>query len=747
MSYPASFYADNKLAQSKAERNKTFRATGVIPEYINFYDIATRTLDVRPIGQVYGVKNLYRDASNLSNANHIEEKLAKLENRAAQVINFMHESIPTGTFTVSRSDLGQLRKFLFIMQYRRQAMSLSYFDKDNPENSFLRRRLEEYGETKGLHTPVDIWLDAMQYYLDTPHDQLNKDGAAWSDKYKPSLNAMLGVLTDPNTVENVKAMAYQQDTQMYFLGVWEAADADEFIIAPHSFGLWEGYVAPTREFQLHHLYIVSPRLAIVLRSNFLRGGVDWDGGIRARSISDFIDIPLEPPTPTYAGNFFTLRSESELQDYRVSAEAQQDKFAFRIVKLSSAQTVAVNAVTLLNAHRDGSLTFTSKSMVVRAIRLYLPRVPAWDDQNRDSYKALVQQLVRPPASDPPPVREYWVFREEAFDSLMMLVLAATRSEDFLPFYDCGVVAVEDSGELVGPEARARGDMVFADDYVRHVLNVVAHLYLHANTKKLTGLDTLPIACPYGLDPESSIRLINAARPLLRAVVPSCACSSTSSPTDRLLEAAVIVKVLDAVVQDARLRHALRKRCPALASYLYICPESTPLTIPIDPMAMQKNLNDILFAMVDGDMRFPNSYQVGRTLHFYYSLLQDTANITNPVVVQCRRVLPMVISRMQKLLKAPGRGFRPRPRASPRRRLSHADAVLIMNMLTAICNNLGFNPSTSDSSNTATGKMLAWTGDAVIFGFLDWLLKNRHDVAEGLLSDLSPTGLFSFIEDE
>ncbi|KAI5828602.1 hypothetical protein K523DRAFT_417455 [Schizophyllum commune Tattone D] len=140
-----------------------FRRTGVLPEDI----------------LVYGQKDLYRDASDAFDINYLEEKLARLEARAAHTLKVIHDAIPRGQFTMDRVALGDLLKFLFLMHYRQGALSSSYLDKDHPENILVRERFERYGQTKGLQTPIDIWLHFLRYYLETPHEKINNDGLAW----------------------------------------------------------------------------------------------------------------------------------------------------------------------------------------------------------------------------------------------------------------------------------------------------------------------------------------------------------------------------------------------------------------------------------------------------------------------------------------------------------------------------------------------------------------------------------------
>ncbi|KAL1752445.1 hypothetical protein FB107DRAFT_188893, partial [Schizophyllum commune] len=223
-------------ALTSAERTKALKRNGFIPEYVRYYDVSPRTLEIliRPIGEVYGVTNLYRDIRNMGNANHIEEKLARLEQKAATTITLIHNSIPDGAFNISRAELGNLRRFLFTMHVRHDACSREYFDKGHPGNARSREFLQAYMAKNGFHTSEELWLYFMNYLLDTPHEQIMQDG----DMLLPPRPTA----ADVEILKKFYAISYQQQATLSrnFLGVWEAADTDEFVLTSSSFGLYEG---------------------------------------------------------------------------------------------------------------------------------------------------------------------------------------------------------------------------------------------------------------------------------------------------------------------------------------------------------------------------------------------------------------------------------------------------------------------------------------------------------------------------
>jgi hypothetical protein len=226
------------------ERRKAYRQTGIVPEFVHFYSLTTFELEQRPIDSVYGVKDLYKDASDTDNVYKIEQDLSKLENHAARVIDNIHTALPTGHFQVKRRDLNNLRKFMFIMHFRHPLLSTEYFSEAQPDNSSSSSRawLLSYRQRHGLKNAMDHWLHSLRYYLATPHPQILLDAEEAMAKHGGCLRyhvKMLNDGTDPDE-DHIDAVAYDKQANLMYLGIWEAADGDEFVLGNNSFGLWEG---------------------------------------------------------------------------------------------------------------------------------------------------------------------------------------------------------------------------------------------------------------------------------------------------------------------------------------------------------------------------------------------------------------------------------------------------------------------------------------------------------------------------
>ncbi|OAX36396.1 hypothetical protein K503DRAFT_721474 [Rhizopogon vinicolor AM-OR11-026] len=357
--------------KSKAERRKVFRLTGVDPEYVHYYDIATSSLDTRPIGQVYGVQNFYQDVRNTENINELEEKLADLELKAASIIEDMHKALPRGTFTLKRRDLELLRKFLFVMHYRRESCSSQYFQADHPGNAPARQWIECFMKAKGIQSAVEAWLHVLRYYLDTSHSDIMRHAAELVDKYgEAGLQKMFTETHVPPDLEHYPALAYRLQADHHFLSIWEAAEGQEFVLTHNGFGLWEGLLHG--EPHLHRIFVVSPRITIILRHAVLRP--EFRSCIESGFRSTLLNVNAAPATPIYGDRAGSLRANSKsarsLVHYRSSQEAASDSFVFEITKLSRAQTLNLNSVVLLNVEDTGSLTFLSKEHILHTVHAF-----------------------------------------------------------------------------------------------------------------------------------------------------------------------------------------------------------------------------------------------------------------------------------------------------------------------------------------------------------------------------------------
>lgn len=378
--YHASYTLSNR---KKSERQSEYRRTGTDTETVQYYDIAAGTLEKRPIATIYGAINLYGEQSKPGIVAELEQKIAVLEKDASDILGDLHKTLGVGKFRLKRKALNRLRKFLFLMHYRRDDLSVTYFQEDHPHSLKIRPWTEEYKRKHGLQNAREVWLHVLRYYLDTSHSQISLHGEEMIKKYGMSgIGKMMNETHMDPEAEHYPALAYVNQAGSYFLCMWEAADGEEFVLGHNSFGLWEGTAMGQNG--LHRLFVISPRVALVLRGQeFLPQLLPFTSKSLLTGLGDI----KTPPPQRLTG---ATLSPGQLSKYRNTTQAEEDLFSFEVTKLTKAQTYAVNGVTLKNARDDGSITFASKDCMLRTLRQHCNLYGNFFDLPR--YRPLIRQL-------------------------------------------------------------------------------------------------------------------------------------------------------------------------------------------------------------------------------------------------------------------------------------------------------------------------------------------------------------------
>lgn len=235
--------------------------------------------------------------------------------------------------------------------------------------------MDSFRKKHGLETSKELWLFALQYYLDTLHMQICRDAEEMYKKYgKLGVACMMeSTMIDPD-MEHYLALVNAKQANDYFLCLWEASEGTEFFISDNSAGLWEGQAFG--DMDVHRLFVISPRFAVVLLSNFMRP--ETLSLFKSSIKTNFPDIEQLPPLPIY-GDRTKAKDPDALSQHRTTPQADNNPLTFKITKLTNQEMKAFNRVTLLNVHNDGPIMFSSKEYMLRTIRAYcLP--PARSDQ-------------------------------------------------------------------------------------------------------------------------------------------------------------------------------------------------------------------------------------------------------------------------------------------------------------------------------------------------------------------------------
>ncbi|CAG8716918.1 25992_t:CDS:1 [Dentiscutata erythropus] len=324
-------------------------------EFLQTYNRANNQLGTSLIARIYGYTNMYEDLNN-NDTMHVEKKLSILEEKASKVVRDIIETSQTKSqIVLLRKNLADLRKFLFIMNYRKPARRNQFADKrfDIATWSMVESFMQEHN----LQKSQEVWLQNVREIIDTPHEDVN----------------------DNTRIFPVDRMDYRLRMIDCFVAIWQAGDNDEFIMTSNAFGIFEG-ININRPLQMggpiqkafHYFYVISPKLALVLCDSGFREDVGFETldkffGSKHRSL--FQNVPHPPPIPEYVGlkdgkvnpnkdldEPFDWSKYDNTFDWwknQVGFKTQDnDKFTITFVKVNSATVHLVNSIVLNEANPD-----------------------------------------------------------------------------------------------------------------------------------------------------------------------------------------------------------------------------------------------------------------------------------------------------------------------------------------------------------------------------------------------------------
>jgi len=266
---------------------------------------------------------------------------------------------------LSRGRLSVLRKFIFLTHYRLLA--------------------------------VRIGVEGLKYYLDTPHHDIIATGERHRERYGNSrLSDMLRTQSYPGSEESdfKYAIEYEDVANYYALGVWVASEESEFVLSGRAFSHYEGLIDGIS--QAHRLYVLTPRIAIILRRTCLLNPSSKDPFLLHSTLAD---VPIPKPFIRYAKKDLAAileadpaQAESVMNDYRTTPEAEQDSFGFSFTRLSPEQTYAVNEVILMSAKYRGSVIFRQPGVMREILDRYQVSPRTSFSGKQKSFHPLLEQL-------------------------------------------------------------------------------------------------------------------------------------------------------------------------------------------------------------------------------------------------------------------------------------------------------------------------------------------------------------------
>jgi hypothetical protein len=368
--------------------------SGLYPgdEAVNGIDLSSPNVKIveTKVSRTFGIQDMYIDAGHATNKQHIEEMFSKLENDAAVVISKIRKTFEGGEKIVAltRGERNVVRKFLFVMKYRKPSTHDRFFF-ETPEEYIGddKEIFLEYMRRKGFKKPIEVWLDNIKAFLEIKMDV----GTAWEKE--------LGEKAYP-----LDAVWFVMQTSMFYMSFCTPSDLDnEFIMTENGYGIHEGPVSISTDretaevevechIEYHTFAHISPKLTIILRAFMLPLAVE-DGDPEVREMREkymelnlslhndqvsarsFLqDLPITKPMNSYStivhGRAVSLTGKEHVH-------SQKDVFYFRFFPLSVEHVAKINTIFLEEAYPTGIIAFNNKSSVRRAVEYYL----GFDDED------------------------------------------------------------------------------------------------------------------------------------------------------------------------------------------------------------------------------------------------------------------------------------------------------------------------------------------------------------------------------
>ncbi|GKZ34328.1 hypothetical protein AbraIFM66950_004558 [Aspergillus brasiliensis] len=341
---------------------------------VNKIDLHIPVLTQRPVSTEFALVDMYRDPGFNENPYHLEDKLAKLEGRASEIISKACRAFArASTLSLKRIEVDTLRKFLFLMKYRNGGM-FDRYNHDDAQNYQAddRARMLVYMHNKGFTKPRDVWFNNLRHMLDVELDA----GKKWR--------------------ETLRNQIYPDDAAMFELHLLhsfmafcepETPGEEEFLLTENAFGIFEGPCSTTVNplsgnpeisayTEFHNFAPIAPRLIIILRSFLLP--FPGDEGIAQGLRAELLEAQRAAHRhPEMAGSILAdlhirpceTRYHSPVID-SPAAFHQNDQFHFQCFRLSSAHVATINNLFLEEAYPTGSIVYHSPVSLRASLERY-----------------------------------------------------------------------------------------------------------------------------------------------------------------------------------------------------------------------------------------------------------------------------------------------------------------------------------------------------------------------------------------
>ncbi|KAF8947213.1 hypothetical protein BGZ47_009936 [Haplosporangium gracile] len=323
----------------------------VQPRYdINVYRVQDHTTDPTNVSRAYGAEDMYRDVTE-DDCMKFENLLAKHECTASTFIRQIWKE--EEDLSLTRTQLGNMKKFLVVMMYRSENRRSQYFNQSfDPITEFSIKKHMEHNKFLNVQ---EVWFENLKWIIETPAEDIVKEfhkaimARCESGRFTTLVSPYLGPI-HAGELEDFGCLMTQT-----IACIWQAETGSEFILSEGCFGAYEGDVG----IWFHNFYIVSPRFAIVLVNRLylaerMKKNPRWTS-----MFGDNLDVF---PTTDYKKGPPPKDFDPEIHF------AADDVFTYRRIVVPKEDVYKVNSIFLDD--RRHFLTYKSSVSMYKTLRYY-----------------------------------------------------------------------------------------------------------------------------------------------------------------------------------------------------------------------------------------------------------------------------------------------------------------------------------------------------------------------------------------
>ncbi|KAF9305334.1 hypothetical protein BGZ74_010552 [Mortierella antarctica] len=337
----------------KLGKPSKLRPKGCPSHSINVYRVEDHTTELTDVARAYGAEDMYRDVTE-TDCMKFEKLLAKHECTSATFIRQIWNE--EKDFSLSRTQLGDMKKFLVVMMYRSEDRRSQYF---NQRFDFLTeisvKRHMDHNKFSSVQT---VWFENLKWIIEAPVEDIVKEyhEAVMVRAKSESPAALLSPYRGPIHGSELEDFGYLM-TQTIAC-IWQAEAGSEFILSEGCFGAWDGDTG----IWFHNFFIVSPRFAIVLVNRlYLTERMEE----KPRWTSLFGDSLHAVPDTNYKKG--PLPKDFDLKT-RFYHSTPDDVFKYKRIVVPKEDVYKVNGIFLDARHQF--LTYKSAVSMYKSLRYY-----------------------------------------------------------------------------------------------------------------------------------------------------------------------------------------------------------------------------------------------------------------------------------------------------------------------------------------------------------------------------------------